>query len=56
MPLDNSGRLDRDQHLQTARPQSVEKDLEQAIESKQTQPSRPMAAKNVQLTTQDEVL
>ena len=56
MPLDNSGRLDRDQHLQTARSQSVEQDPEQAVESKQTQPTRPLAAKNVQLTTQDEVL
>src|ERR1035437_2731364 len=56
VPLDDGGRLDQHHHLQTARPQSVEQDPEQAVESKQLGPTRPLAAKNVQLMTQGEVL
>src|ERR1035437_4344910 len=56
VPLDDGGRLDQHHHLQTAWPQSVEQDPEQAVESKQPQPTRPLATKNVQLMTQGEVL
>ena len=43
-------------HLQTAWPQSVEQDPEQAIDREQPGPTRPLAAKNVQLVTEREVL
>jgi hypothetical protein len=56
VPLDHSCRLDQHHRLQTARPNSVEQDPEQAVESKQPEPTRPLEAKNVQLMTQREVL
>jgi len=56
VPLDNSGRLDQHHHLQTAWPQSVEQDPEQAVDREQARPTRPPAARNVQLMTQGEVL
>jgi hypothetical protein len=56
VPLDHRGRLDQHHHFQTARPQSAEQDPEQAIESKQPEPTRPLAAKNMQLMTEGEVL
>jgi hypothetical protein len=46
----------REQALQTARPPSVESDPEQTVDCEQTQPTRPLAAKNVQLATEREVL
>jgi hypothetical protein len=42
--------------LQTAGPQSVEQDPEQAVDCEQPGPVRPLAAKNVQLMTQGEIL
>jgi len=56
VPLDHRRRLDQHHHFQTARPQSVEQNPEQALESKQMQPTRPLAAKNVKLMTEREVL
>ena len=56
MPLDDGGRLDQHHRVQTARPQSVEPDPEQAVDRKQSGPTRPLAAKNVQLMTEGEVL
>ena len=56
MPLDYRCWLDQHHHLQTARPQSVEPDPEQAVDREQPEPTRPLAAKNVQLMTQGEVL
>jgi hypothetical protein len=38
------------------RPQSVEQDPEQAVDREQPGPIRPLAAKNVQLVTDREVL
>ena len=56
VPLDDGGRLDQHHHLQTAWPQSVERNPEQAVESKQPETTRPLAAKNVQLMAEGEVL
>ena len=56
VPLDDGGRLDQHHHLQTAWPQSVEQDPEQAVDREQPQPTRLLAAKNMQLMTQGEVL
>ena len=56
VPLDHRCWLDQHHHLQTAWPQSVEQDPEQAVDREQSQPTRPLAAKNVQLMTEREVL
>jgi len=48
--------LDQHHHLQTASPQAVEQDPEQAIDREQPEPIRPLAAKNAQLMTEGEVL
>ncbi len=56
VPLDNGGRLDQHHRVQTARPYSVEPNPEQAVDRKQSGPTRPLAAKNVQLMTESEVL
>jgi hypothetical protein len=56
VPLDDRCWLDQHHRLQTAWPQSVEQDPEQAVESKQPEPTRPLAAKNLQLVTEREVL
>jgi hypothetical protein len=56
VPLDDGGRLNQYHRIETARPQSVEPAPEQAVESEQPRPSRPLAAKNVQLMTEGEVL
>ena len=56
MPLDDRGRLDQHHRVQTARPQSVEPDPEQAVDREQPGPTRPLATKNVQLMTEGEVL
>ena len=56
MPLDDGGWLDQHHRVQTARPQSIEPDPEQAVDRKQPEPTRPLAAKNVQLMTEGEVL
>jgi len=56
VPLDHSCRLDQHHRLQTTRPQSIEQDPEQAIDREQPEPTRPLAAKNVQLMTQGEIL
>jgi hypothetical protein len=56
VPLDDGGRLDQHHHLQTAWPQSVEQDPEQAVDREQPEPTRPLPAKNVQLMTQGQVL
>jgi hypothetical protein len=55
MPLDNGGRLDQHHRVQTARPQSVDPDPQQAIDREQSGPTRPLAAKNMQLMTESEV-
>jgi hypothetical protein len=56
VPLDDGGRLDQHHHLQTARPQSVEPDPEQAVDRDQSEPTRPLVTKNVQLVTEGKVL
>src|ERR1035437_243210 len=56
VPLDDGGRLDQPHPPQTAWPQSVEQDPEQAVDREQPQPTRLLAAKNMQLMTQGEVL
>jgi hypothetical protein len=56
VPLDHRCRLDQHHRVQTARPQSVEQDPEQAVDREQPEPTRPLAAKNVQLVTECEVL
>jgi len=56
MPLDDGGRLDQDHHLQTAWPQSVKQNPEQAVDREQSKPNRPLPAKNVELVTQGQVL
>src|ERR1022692_2847509 len=56
VPLDHCCWLDQHHHLQTAWPQSVEPDPEQAIDREQPEPTRPLAAKDVQLVTEREVL
>src|ERR1700738_4645137 len=56
VPLDHRCRLDQDHHLQTARPQSVEPDQEQAVDREQPGSPRPLATKNMQLMAQGEVL
>jgi hypothetical protein len=48
VPLDDGGRLDQYHRVQTARPQSVEPDPEQAVDREQPGPTRPLATKNVQ--------
>ena len=47
---------DQNHRLQTARPQSVEPDPEQAVDRKQPGSTRPLATKNVQLMTEGEDL
>jgi hypothetical protein len=54
--LNDRCRLDQHHRVQTARPQSVEPDPEQAVDRKQSRPTRPLATKNVQLVTEGEVL
>jgi len=54
--LDDGGRLDQYHQLQTARPQPVEPDPKQAVDREQPGSTRLLAAKNVQLVTQREVL
>jgi hypothetical protein len=56
VPLNDGGRLDQHHRVQTARPQSVEQDPEQAVDREQPGPTWPLAAKNVQLVTEGEVL
>src|ERR1700730_15421681 len=57
VPLDHRCRIDQHHQLQTAGPQSVEPDPEQAVDREQPGGStRPLATKNVQLMTQGEVL
>ncbi len=56
MPLDDGGRFDQHHRFQTARPQSVEPDPEQAIDRKQPGPTRPLATKNMQLMAQSKNL
>ena len=56
VPLDHCCRLDQHHRRQAARPYSVEPDPEQAVEREQPEPARPLAAKNVQLMTEREVL
>jgi len=55
VPLDDGSRLDQHHRVQTARPQSVEPDLEQTVDRKQLRPTRPLAVKNKQLMTESEV-
>jgi hypothetical protein len=56
VPLDDSGRLDQHHRVQTARPQLVEPDPEQAVDREQSEPPRSLAMENVQLMTEGEVL
>ncbi len=56
MPLDHRCRLDQHHRLQTKRPQSVKPDPEQTVDREQPEPTRPLAAKIVQLMTEGEVL
>ena len=56
MPLDHRRRLNQHHRVQTTRPQSVEPDPEPAVENEQSEPTRPLATKHVQLVTQSEVL
>ena len=54
--MDDGRRLDQYHRVQTARPQAVEPDPEQAVNRKQSGSTRPLAAKNVQLMTESKVL
>src|SRR5271169_3626189 len=56
VPLHNGSRLDQHHRVQTARPQSVKPDPQQTVDRKQPRPTRPLAAKNMQLMTKSEVL
>src|ERR1700683_3048903 len=56
MPVDDGGRPDQHHRLQTARPQSVEQDPEQAVGREQPGPTRPLATKNAQLMTEGQIL
>src|SRR5208283_4717491 len=56
VPLDDGGRLDQHHHLQTAWPQSVEQDPEQAVDREQPEPTPLLPAKNMQLMMEREVL
>ena len=56
MPLDDGSRLDQHHRVQTARPQSIEPDPQQAVDRKQPGPTQPLATKNVQLMTESKVL
>ena len=49
-------RLNQHHRVQTTRPQSVEPDPEPAVENEQSEPTRPLATRHVQLVTQSEVL
>jgi hypothetical protein len=51
----DGGQLDQHHRVQTA-PQTAEPDPEHAVDSEQPGPTRPLAAKNVQLVTEGEVL
>ncbi len=55
MPLDHRRRLNQHHRVRTARPYAVEPDPEQAVDRKQSGPTRPLATKNVQLVTESEV-
>jgi hypothetical protein len=56
VPLDDGGGFDQHHRVQTARPQAVEPDPEQAVEGEQPKPTRPLTSKNVQLMAESEVL
>jgi hypothetical protein len=56
VPLNHRCWLDQHHRLQTAWPQSVEQDPEQAVDREQPEPTRPLAVKNMQLVTEREVL
>ena len=56
MPLDHRCRLDQDHHLQTAGPQSVEPDPEQAVDREQPEPTGSLSAENGQLMSKGENL
>jgi hypothetical protein len=56
VPLDDRGRLDQHHRVQASRPQSIEPNPEYLVDSKQSGPTRPLAAKNMQLMTESEVL
>jgi hypothetical protein len=47
--------LDQHHHLQTAWPQSVKQDPEQAVDREQSEPTRPPPEKNVELVPQSQV-
>jgi hypothetical protein len=52
VPLNNCGGPDQYHRVQTARLQPAEPDPEQAVDRKQPGPTRPLAAKNMQLMTE----
>ena len=56
VPLDDGGWLDQHHCVQAARPQSVKPDPEQPVDRKQPGPTRSLAAMNMQLVTEGEVL
>jgi hypothetical protein len=56
MPLDNGGRRDKQDRLQTAWPQSVEPNPEQAVDREQSGPPRSLVTKNAKLMAEGGVL
>ena len=56
MPLDNCGGLDQHHRIQAARPQPIEADPEQAVDSKKPGPTRSLSAENGQLMSKGENL
>jgi hypothetical protein len=56
VPLDHRCRLDQQHHVEATRPEPVEPDPEQAVDSEQPGPTRPLTTKNMQLVTEGEVL
>jgi hypothetical protein len=56
VPLNDRAGSDQHHHLQTAWPQSVEQDPEQAVDREQPEPTPLLPAKNMQLMMEREVL
>jgi hypothetical protein len=54
--LVSQGRLAQHRHLETAWPQSVQQDPEQAVDRERPGPNRSLAAENVHLITEGDVL
>jgi len=56
MPMNDGRRLDQDQGLETARPESVQPDPEHAVTGAKTQPPRALAPEYTQLMAEGDDL